>query len=151
MCFNVCTVSALCDVCWTEAVDMRCVVALCTSTRAQAWWLVTRMWLDHHMHMCHRSQHTDTHTSTQKHKTTHFNMVCVCAVCVCAVPSLAHVHVMTQGVGVSRQCLLHPTIFSHCAHYHLSYLVVLLHLHEYSLITTLTEQLCSHCQQLLWI
>ena len=36
ICFNVCTVCALCDVCWTEVVGMQCVVVLCTSERAQA-------------------------------------------------------------------------------------------------------------------
>ena len=28
MCFNVCTVCALCDVCWTEVVGIQCMVGL---------------------------------------------------------------------------------------------------------------------------
>ena len=144
MCFNACTVCALCYVCWTESVGMQWVVVLCTCRRAQAWWLVWgQIWTQGWIITCTCATEANTQTHTQAHRNTqlllhtHYNMVCVC---VCAVTSLAHVHVMTQGVGVSQlvtSCVavltsphhfqsLSPSCYTHCR---LSYDVALLHLH----------------------
>ena len=122
--------------CCTEAVGVQCVVVLCSS-RPQAWWLVTRMGPDHHMHMCHRSQHRHTHTSKQKHTTiahTHYNMVCLCGdfvgTCAC---NDSRSGCVTTGHVIRRSPNFTPpfsvTVPSRYTHCRLSYHMALLHLH----------------------
>ena len=142
MCFNVC---ALCDVCWTEAVGMQCVVVLCTSRRAQAWWLVTCMGPDHHMHMCQRSQpQTYKHTETHNYCSTHTMCLCVGFVGTRACDDSRSRCVTTGHV------MRHSPIFTHPFSVTVPTDVCLITwccsiFTEVSLITTLTEQLCSHC------
>ena len=67
MCFNVCTVSALFDVCGTSCrhAVYDCYVYISGMVRC---------------HMCHRSQHTDTHIQAHRNtqlRHTRDNMVCV--------------------------------------------------------------------------
>ena len=123
------------------------------------WWL---WW-----HMCMNVVDvTQTYTYIQAYKHaentkplhTYHTMVCVSgclivyvSVCDDCIGTCACNDSRSLGVDVSRhesQRKLHPTIFNCYTHCRLSYHVALLHL-QVSLIT-LTERLCSHCQQLLW-